>query len=258
MHGISLRETLHRAASQGILAHRTSGFGLRRQPMRQSKPALLFGAVLLLALPPFGAPQAAEIVISVNKATQSMSVLVDGVEAHRFVVSTGTGGGPPAGEFKPQRLERQWHSRKYGMAPMPYSIFFHGNYAVHGTDKIRQLGRRASKGCVRLHPRDAAVLFDLVRKHRGTTAIVVSGTTHVAARAVPAPPQVAEPTAPPEPVKASQAPAQGIDRDAGPVVDAKPEVSKPEITKPDSAATPARDNPPVRETSAQAAASEPR
>ena len=57
-------------------------------------------------------------------------------------------------------MERQWASRKYGMAPMPYSIFFDGNYAIHGTVKVAQLGRPASKGCVRLHPGDAAVPTD--------------------------------------------------------------------------------------------------
>ncbi len=154
---------------------------------------LLIGAACCMAQPAVPAP--AEVVVSVNKATQSMSVLVDGIEAHRFVVSTGTGGGPPAGAFKPQRLERKWASRKYGMAPMPYSIFFHGNYAVHGTNKISQLGRRASKGCVRLHPRDAAVLFDLVKKHGpANTAVVVSNDSHVAAR-VPKDAPASEPKA---------------------------------------------------------------
>ena len=80
------------------------------------------------------------------------------------MVSTGLAGGPPNGTYKPQRLERTWHSRLFNMAPMPYSIFFHGHYAIHGTNQVGRLGRRASKGCVRLHPRDAAVLFNLVQK----------------------------------------------------------------------------------------------
>ncbi len=129
--------------------------------------------------------QAAEVVISVNKAAQTMSVLIDGAEAHSWVVSTGTGGGPPDGTFRPERLHRHWFSRTFNMAPMPYSIFFQGPYAIHGTDKIAQLGRRASKGCVRLHPRDAAVLFELVQREKANTTIVVSKTTHVAARVTP-------------------------------------------------------------------------
>ena len=120
-------------------------------------------------------PAGAEIVVRVDKSAQRMSVLVDGVPKHSFVVSTGQAGGPPAGAFRPQRMERIWHSRLYNMAPMPYSIFFHGNFAIHGTDQIRRLGLRASKGCVRLHPNNAAVLFNLVKKHgMANTRIVIA------------------------------------------------------------------------------------
>ena len=76
-------------------------------------------------------------------------------------------------------------SRRYNMAPMPHSIFFDGNYAIHGTAKVSQLGRRASKGCVRLHPRDAAMLFALVGREKSNTSIVIAKTTHVAARSMP-------------------------------------------------------------------------
>ncbi len=124
---------------------------------------------------------AAEVVISINKAAQRMVVLIDGVPTYQWVISTGVGGGPYDGTYRPGRMERHWASRKYGMAPMPYSIFFDGNYAIHGTVKVSQLGRRASKGCVRLHPRDAAVLFALVGKEKANTTIVVDKATHVAA-----------------------------------------------------------------------------
>jgi lipoprotein-anchoring transpeptidase ErfK/SrfK len=113
-------------------------------------------------------------VVRVDKSTQRMSVIVDGVPAHNFVVSTGLAGGPPIGTFRPQRMERTWHSRLYNMAPMPYSIFFHGNFAIHGTNQVGRLGRPASKGCVRLHPRDAAVLFKLVqRQGMARTRIII-------------------------------------------------------------------------------------
>ena len=143
---------------------------------------------------------AVEVVISINKAAQSMSVLIDGVATYNWVVSTGVGGGPHDGTYKPGRMERKWASRKYGMAPMPYSIFFDGNYAIHGTVKVAQLGRRASKGCVRLHPRDAAVLFALVGREKANTTIVVDKATHVAARAM-----VVKSDAPPVEAKAEPA-----------------------------------------------------
>jgi lipoprotein-anchoring transpeptidase ErfK/SrfK len=94
-----------------------------------------------------------------------------------WAVSTGAvGHGTPTGHFRPQRLARTWFSTKYYGAPMPYSIFFHGGYAIHGTNHISRLGGSASHGCVRLHPGNAAKLFALVqRAGAGNTSIVVTG-----------------------------------------------------------------------------------
>lgn len=140
--------------------------------MRLDVMRLIVAFAFLLAAVP-SAP--AEIVVRVDKSAQRMQVLVDGVPAHDFVVSTGLAGGPPNGTYRPQRLERTWHSRLFNMAPMPYSIFFHGHYAIHGTNQIKRLGRRASKGCVRLHPQNAAILFNLVKKHgMANTRIVIA------------------------------------------------------------------------------------
>jgi hypothetical protein len=123
----------------------------------------------------------AEIVLNINKSRQRMAVLVDGVERHVWTISTGTEGGPPSGTYRPQRLARKWFSRKYNWSPMPHSIFFHEGYAIHGTIYVSRLGRRASHGCVRLHPKNAAALFDLVRSHgMGDTTIIVSNTDYVA------------------------------------------------------------------------------
>ena len=113
----------------------------------------------------FGADARAAIEVRIDKSAQRMAVMVDGSEAHSWAVSTGTGGGPRSGSYRPQRMERKWFSRKYGMAPMPNAIFFHEGYAIHGTIHVKRLGQRASHGCVRLHPTNAATLFDLVNKH---------------------------------------------------------------------------------------------
>ena len=142
----------------------------------------VFPAIAVIAVLFAGSTAQADIVVRVDKSAQRMSVIVDGVPTHNFVVSTGLAGGPPLGTFRPQRLERTWHSRLYNMAPMPYSIFFHGHYAIHGTNQIKRLGRRASKGCVRLHPRDAAVLFNLVKKRgMAKTRIIIQPSSRSAA-----------------------------------------------------------------------------
>jgi lipoprotein-anchoring transpeptidase ErfK/SrfK len=129
------------------------------------------GALLLAAM----APAAAEVLITVDKSTQQMTVAVDGAERYAWPVSTGLAGGPPNGTYRPERLERTWYSHLFGMAPMPHSIFFRGPYAIHGTTVISRLGHPASHGCVRLHPTNAATLFALVKEQGpANTRIVIS------------------------------------------------------------------------------------
>jgi lipoprotein-anchoring transpeptidase ErfK/SrfK len=68
-----------------------------------------------------------------------------------------------------------WYSRKYDNSPMPHSVFFHGGYAIHGTNAVRSLGRPASHGCVRLAPGNARILYNLVQAHGSrNTRIVVT------------------------------------------------------------------------------------
>jgi lipoprotein-anchoring transpeptidase ErfK/SrfK len=117
----------------------------------------------------------AELVIYIDKSAQRMAVERNGVFGPVYAVSTGKRGfGTPSGTFRPNRLERKWFSRKYYNSPMPYAIFFHKGYAIHGTNYLNQLGGPASHGCVRLHPRDAAALFAMVRNEgMGRTRIVI-------------------------------------------------------------------------------------
>jgi lipoprotein-anchoring transpeptidase ErfK/SrfK len=115
----------------------------------------------------------ADILVQVDKASQRMSVIVDGEHRYSWSVSTGVGG-TPSGTYRPQSLDRNHRSGIYGNAPMPYSIFYSGNYAIHGTPHVRQLGSRASRGCIRLHPSNAAVLFSLVQQRGlGSTRIQI-------------------------------------------------------------------------------------
>ena len=128
-------------------------------------------------------PAQADVVISISKSTQRMTVLVDGSQRYVWAVSTGLDGGPPDGSYRPERLERTWHSSKYDWSPMPHSIFFHHGFAIHGTNYVSRLGRPASHGCVRLHPSHAAALFALVQQHgKNRTRIVVSETSRYAHR----------------------------------------------------------------------------
>jgi hypothetical protein len=135
-------------------------------------------------------PAFANVVISVNKNTQQMSVSVDGVPRYRFTVSTGRAGyGTPNGTYHPQRLAASWFSKLYYNSPMPHSIFFHGGYAIHGSYDINRLGGPASHGCIRLHPANAGALFELVKSEgMAATTIIVSGSNPlVASGSAPSP-----------------------------------------------------------------------
>ncbi len=94
---------------------------------------------------------------------------------YRWRVSTARAGYvTPVGIYRPQRMSKIWYSRKYHMSPMPYSIFFHGGYALHGTYEVRHLGRPASHGCVRLDVANAQKLYSLVQEAGpGNTSIIV-------------------------------------------------------------------------------------
>ena len=121
-------------------------------------------------------PARADLVVHISKGSQRMTVVRDGQPIHTWAVSTGRSGyGTPSGVFHPQRMARSWFSKAYYNSPMPYSIFFYGGYAIHGTYAINQLGGPASHGCVRLYPGNAATLFSLVaREGPGRTTIVIN------------------------------------------------------------------------------------
>lgn len=134
------------------------------------------GLAALCALAVTGSnPAAADILVNISKSSQKMSVLVDGTARYTWLVSTGGARyTTPSGVYKPQWLAKKWRSKKYGNAPMPNSIFFHDGYAIHGTTEIARLGKIASHGCVRLHPDNAAKLYELVEKQMANTRVVVS------------------------------------------------------------------------------------
>jgi len=120
----------------------------------------------------------ADVLITVDKTTQHMSVSVDGQPRYAWSVSTGkVGHETPIGTFTPSRLVKDHASKEWDNSPMPHSIFFtHRGHAIHGSNATRSLGRPASHGCVRLAPANAAKLFALVRSEgMRNTRIVIQG-----------------------------------------------------------------------------------
>ncbi len=102
--------------------------------------------------------------IDVDLSSQTMRVQSSNGDSFVWPISSGRAGhATPRGVFHPQRLYTMVHSAKYNNAPMPHSIFFYGQYAIHGTNAVGALGSPASHGCIRLSPAHAATLFALVQ-----------------------------------------------------------------------------------------------
>ncbi|MEY9182994.1 lipoprotein-anchoring transpeptidase ErfK/SrfK [Bradyrhizobium sp. USDA 326] len=123
---------------------------------------LILTAVLLIGLANQSAHSA--VTVRVQLSTQTMVVSVDGTQLASWPISTARRGyRTPTGTFRPYSLQRMHYSKLYDFTPMPYSVFFHRGYAIHGTYEIRNLGRPVSHGCIRLAPDHAQSLFELIQ-----------------------------------------------------------------------------------------------
>lgn len=137
-------------------------------------------ALCSLAVLVAAAPARAELAIAINKSTQRMTVALNGEPLFVWPVSTGAPGyDTPSGAFTPFRMERDHFSKEWDDAPMPNSVFFtRQGHAIHGSTHVKAIGTPASHGCVRLEPRNAKVLFDLVKQEGlANTRVTLTGET---------------------------------------------------------------------------------
>ena len=128
----------------------------------------IFVFLILIALGGAATSEAtAAVQVKISLASQSMNVTVDGAPYATWAISTGKEGyGTPAGTYRPQSLRPFHRSSRYNWAPMPHSIFFYHGIAIHGTSEVRNLGRPASHGCIRLGPQnDYGQLLLKTRRH---------------------------------------------------------------------------------------------
>ena len=117
----------------------------------------------------------ADVVARVDLSSQTMHVKVNGRTYARWKISSGRRGfRTPTGTWRAKWTTKMHYSSKYDYSPMPYSVFYHRGYAVHGTNYVRRLGRPASHGCIRLHTANARKFYNLVKRHgRRNTVIKV-------------------------------------------------------------------------------------
>jgi lipoprotein-anchoring transpeptidase ErfK/SrfK len=124
----------------------------------------LFASLSSPGVPDTGRPHA--LLARVDLSEQKMRVYVDDRLTDTFAVSTGRGRyHTPTGNWRAQWLSPHHRSKKYHNAPMPWSVFFYKGYAIHGTTDVSRLGQPASHGCVRLHPDNAKIFYDLVQAY---------------------------------------------------------------------------------------------
>lgn len=139
---------------------------------RNAIAATLVFCALAVLVP--AAADAATVVARVSIAHQQMTVSYNGLPVHTWAVSTARRGKvTPVGSWKAKWLSKNHKSSLYDNAPMPFSIFYNGNYAVHGTTSVSKLGQPASAGCVRLHPDNAAILFEMARREGLDNVMIV-------------------------------------------------------------------------------------
>jgi hypothetical protein len=123
----------------------------------------------------FSMPEAdASVLIEIDLSSQTMHVSSDRGSYEWRISTARSGYRTPRGTYRPYQLLRTHFSHKYHMSPMPYSIFFAGGYAIHGTYETASLGRPVSHGCIRLAPGNAARLFRMVQTEGAQ--ITITGT----------------------------------------------------------------------------------
>jgi lipoprotein-anchoring transpeptidase ErfK/SrfK len=144
-------------------------------------------------------PSEPKVIVTIDKASQQMTVFIDGVEKYDWPVSTGMPGYvTPSGTYTPGSMNKIWYSKQWDNAPMPNAIFFtKKGHAIHGTNEVRNLGKPASHGCVRLSPKNAKTLYDLVADTGlENTEVVLTGETPGGEYKVSQPPPRAYPNYP--------------------------------------------------------------
>lgn len=112
-------------------------------------------------------PEAVKPIIALVKiGNQTLQLYERGKFLIEWEISSARAGKvTPKGTWTAKWLSKNHKSSIYDGAAMPHSVFFNGDYAIHGTRQIDQLGEPASAGCVRLHPQNAKIFFDLAMQY---------------------------------------------------------------------------------------------
>lgn len=119
--------------------------------------------------------QSCPIFVQIIKSTQTLHLFREGQLIASWAVSTGLPSyeTPNLDKNPDGRIYDRYSSKKYpggdykGLGNMPYAVFIWNGFAIHGTPQSnwKYLGKKASHGCIRVHPDNAQYLNRLVREY---------------------------------------------------------------------------------------------
>ena len=135
-----------------------------------ARGAIVLGLMVAGATPAL----AGKVVAKIDISSQTMTVSENGKAKYTWKVSTARAGKvTPTGKWTAKQFKRFHWSSRYGRAAMPYSIFYSGNFAIHGTNSTSKLGQPASAGCIRLSKSNASKLFQMAKRAGLSNTVVV-------------------------------------------------------------------------------------
>jgi lipoprotein-anchoring transpeptidase ErfK/SrfK len=111
--------------------------------------------------------------IEIDLSSQRLTAWQGKTPSHAVIISTGKGLTPtPTGVFEIQTKLRTARMRgnDYDIPDVPYTMFYSGNYAIHGAYWHRSFGTPVSHGCVNVAVDHAKRLFDWAQV--GTPVVV--------------------------------------------------------------------------------------
>jgi lipoprotein-anchoring transpeptidase ErfK/SrfK len=127
--------------SQPVQAHDTSAIATRMTNLRQSSQRW----------------------IEIDLSRQRLIAWEGGTPVYAVVISTGKEATPtPTGSFAIQTKHRvaRMQGADYDIGDVPYTMYYSGNYAIHGAYWHRRFGTPVSHGCVNVAVDHAGWLFD--------------------------------------------------------------------------------------------------
>lgn len=101
--------------------------------------------------------------IQVNLSTQRLIAWEGGKPVYAVTVSTGKKSTPTrVGSFKIQSKHKiaRMRGRDYDVPNVPYTMYYQGNYGIHGAYWHKKFGTPVSHGCINVAPNHAKWLFD--------------------------------------------------------------------------------------------------